>query len=87
MIYTCAGCGHLINRRTYLDDAGVPHTDYEMKDVGKFVLFDHLPFCNQTCIEFYIADGRKKYPPDSPQKWKAERKLNRNRKKKKNKLI
>jgi len=52
MIYTCWCCGNRINERTG-NSQGVTFKKLADNDpiIGKFLLYNHLPFCSQHCID------------------------------------
>jgi hypothetical protein len=84
MIYLCQNCGWSINSR-YCDSTIKP------EEVGKHLLYNHLPFCSETCIEsaknrpFVLK--RQVHPSDWDDQnwtengritnWRIERKLKR----------
>ena len=71
MIYRCWNCGWRINQR---------YTSYTDK-IGTHLLYDHVPFCSEYCIDLYKLLKTK--PKESPKsdwyedEWKLKRKINR----------
>jgi len=50
-------------------------TGIRPEDVGKHMLFEHYPFCDEWCIDAYKKKGRKAEPADRYLEWwKKERK-------------
>jgi len=99
MIYLCQCCGSRINQRTRdgsiwrSADEPLGRTSVEPSQVGKYLLYNHKPFCSDLCIEY-----AKKHPyimnvdvipanilEREPNGWKTLRKINRNRNKQKQK--
>lgn len=81
MIYRCWCCGWRINQRTSNSDGEIFHTDVRDEDIGKHLMYDHVPFCSVYCIDDYRR--MKKKPMIAPKadwdedRWKVNRKINR----------
>ena len=59
MIYVCWGCGHRIRQRTISSDREIFHLDTSPEEIGKYMLYDDLPFCNDYCINIYQRQKTK----------------------------
>lgn len=46
MIYNCWNCGWAINKR-------YGNSDINPKDIGKYLLYNHKPFCSDYCIDCF----------------------------------
>lgn len=93
MIYLCQNCGWRINQRYERTIAP--------ENVGKHLLYNHMAFCSEYCIESAKANPfvikRQVRPSDWDEQgwtqngvysnWKIERKLNRPTRPKNRKLI
>jgi hypothetical protein len=82
MIFNCHGCGWRINQR-------YNNKDIDSKDVGKHLIYEHIPFCSEYCIDLYkrnpILKTCQRQSPDWNENgvngyWKIERKTNRPKK-------
>ena len=56
MIYLCQTCGYRINQRTqdrswWQPDEPLQKTGIPDEDVGKHLIYNHMPFCSEDCIE------------------------------------
>lgn len=84
MIYLCQNCGWRINQR-------YNNRTIKPENIGKHLLYNHMAFCSEDCIEMAKNDpkvlNRQIEPSDWDEQgwtqngvysnWKIERKLNR----------
>lgn len=74
MIYTCWACGRRINERTTNSKMIIYHWDIKPEDIGKYILYEHHPFCNSDCVEKYKNKPIRSLPADwYVDIWKAKR--------------
>lgn len=90
MIYLCQNCGHRINQRTadgstWKPDEPLEKICIEPCNVGKYLLYNHKPFCSSECIEITKKNpniiNRDVIPANilerGPNSWKILRKINK----------
>jgi len=83
MIYLCQTCGWRINERCYtkydIDDETQFRDDINDEDIGKYLLYNHKPFCSVECInkakEYPKILNREVVPSD----WNESGWINKNR--------
>lgn len=57
MIFLCQNCGHRINQRTgdrsiWNPDEPSYKIEIDESEIGKYLLYNHKPFCSEECIEY-----------------------------------
>lgn len=86
MIFNCWHCGSRINQRTRSCWDGGEKTDVPADWVGKCVLCDHHPFCDELCVAGYKYQSNRGTVFEKPHlsgeekhfgEWKRQRKVGR----------